>query len=204
MDNGYRFSDISILCRSNDEIFIFSQLLSLLEVNYNGETNPIKTISDAGLTLDLSSTILALTEFLRWEQNPKNGYFPVKMLYYLKTLGRITMNDFTAEVQEILAAKDKTAMSRIIDEKYGLNLTNARHLDLNLYHFCEHYLQEFSVEGKETDFLFNYLGECVGTMYKVSRHSKGNPREPEAHNSSFPKRPNVIFASAHPGWASLD
>lgn len=157
LDHGYQFSDITILCRGNKEIFKFSQVLGNLKVNKNGQEVYIKTISDSGLTLNLSSTILALTEFLRWQQNPKNNQFPVKMLYYLKELGRISIDDFTAEMLEMLVQQNKSDIEKFIQTKYNLDLNRNDLLELNLYHFIEHFLKLFSVEDKETDFLFNYL-----------------------------------------------
>ena len=162
LDNGFKFSDITILCRGNFDIFSFSQLLGNLKVNYHGEEVYIKTISESGLTLNLSATLLALTEFLRWEQNPKNLQFPVKMLYYLKVLGRINVEDFSAEMLEMLQLGNKSEMENFIFEKYGIDLKSKDLLQLNLYNFIEHFLQEFSVKGKETDFLFNYLEMLFG------------------------------------------
>lgn len=75
LDNGFTFSDITILCRGNNDIFNYSQLLGNLKVNYNGKETYIKTISEKGLTLDLSFTIKALIEFLKWEINPKTDSF---------------------------------------------------------------------------------------------------------------------------------
>ena len=162
LDNGYRFSDITILCRGNFDIFTFSQLLGNLKVNYKGEEVYIKTISESGLTLNLSLTLLALTEFLKWEENPKNFQFVVKMLYYLKVLGRIEMEDFSTEIMEILALKTKSEMEVLIAEKYDLKLQSKDLLQLNLYNFIEHFLHEFAVKDKETDFLFNYLEMLYG------------------------------------------
>ncbi|HQC06774.1 MAG TPA: UvrD-helicase domain-containing protein [Kaistella chaponensis] len=157
VDRGFSLSDITILCRGNFDIFSFSQLLGSLKINYHGKEEFIKTISDSGLTLNLSSTLKALTEFLRWEQNPKNYQFAVKMLYYLNVLGRIKIEDFTAEMVEMLQLENKSEMEVFIEKKYGIQLKNKHLLQLNLYNFIENYLQEFSVESKETDFLFNYL-----------------------------------------------
>ncbi len=162
LDNGYRFSDITILCRGNFDIFTFSQLLGNLKVNYKGEEVYIKTISESGLTLNLSLTLLALTEFLKWEENPKNFQFVVKMLYYLKVLGRIEMEDFSTEIMDILALKTKSEMEVLIAEKYALKLQSKDLLQLNLYNFIEHFLHEFAVKDKETDFLFNYLEMLYG------------------------------------------
>lgn len=173
VDNGFNLSDITILCRGNFDIFSYSKLLGNLKINYEGEQDYIKTISESGLTLNLSSTLKALTEFLRWEQNPKNFQFPVKMLYYLKVLGRITMVDFSAEVMELLKCATKAEMQEFIQEKYGLKLKNNDLLQLNLYHFIEHFLQEFSVQNQETDFLFNYL-EMV---YAYSQNSSSTLKE---------------------------
>lgn len=157
LDNGFRLSDITILCRGNFDIFNFSQMLGNLKINYQGKEDYIKTISESGLTLNLSSTLLALTEFLKWEEDPKNLQFPVKMLYYLKVLGRIEMNDFSSEIMEIISFKNKPEIQTFLAEKYGLQLSSESLLQLNLYNFVEHFLQEFSVQQKETDFLFNYL-----------------------------------------------
>lgn len=157
LDNGFRLSDITILCRGNFDIFNFTQLLGNLKINYQGKVDYIKTISESGLTLNLSSTLLALTEFLKWEEDPKNLQFPVKMLYYLKVLGRIEMNDFSSEVMEIISLKNKPEIHTFLAEKYDLQLSSEGLLQLNLYNFVEHFLQEFSVQQTETDFLFNYL-----------------------------------------------
>ena len=157
VDNGFSLSDITILCRGNFDIFSFSKLLGNLKIVYQGKLDYIKTISESGLTLDLSSTLKALTEFLRWEHNPKNAQFPVKMLYHLKVLGRIEIKDFSAEMMELLKLRTKPEIMVFIEEKYGLKLHNKDLLQLNLYHFIEHYLQEFTVQNKEADFLFNYL-----------------------------------------------
>lgn len=157
LDNSFRLSDITILCRGNFDIFNFSQMLGNLKINYQGKEDYIKTISESGLTLNLSSTLLALTEFLKWEEDPKNLQFPVKMLYYLKVLGRIEMNDFSSEVMEIISLKNKPEIQTFLAEKYDLQLSSEGLLQLNLYNFVEHFLQEFSVQQKETDFLFNYL-----------------------------------------------
>ena len=157
VDKGFKLSDITVLCRGNFDIFSFSQLLGNSKITYQGKEDYIKTISESGLTLNLSSTLLALTEFLRWEQNPKNFQFPVKMLYYLMVLGRIDVKDFSAEMMEMLAYTNKTEMQEFIAAKYGLQLSSKGLLQLNLYNFVEHFLQEFSVQNKETDFLFNYL-----------------------------------------------
>lgn len=157
IDNGFSLSDITILCRGNFDIFSFSQLLGNLKIDYLGKEDYIKTISESGLTLNLSATLKALTEFLRWEQNPKNYQFAVKMLYYLNALGRIKIVDFTAEMVEMLQFPNKSEMENFIQEKYGIKLKNKHLLELNLYNLIENYLQEFSVQNKETDFLFNYL-----------------------------------------------
>ncbi len=157
LDNGFSFSDITILCRGNNDIFNYSQLLGNLKVNYNGKETYIKTISEKGLTLDLSFTIKALIEYLKWEITPKNRQFLVKMMYFLQVSGRITMKDFTSEVRTILKLASKSEIENYIDVHYHLKLVQNDVPQLNLYNFIEYYIQEFSVEDKETDFLLNFL-----------------------------------------------
>ncbi|WP_313269765.1 UvrD-helicase domain-containing protein [Epilithonimonas vandammei] len=157
LDNGFTFSDITILCRGNNDIFNYSQLLGNLKVNYNGKETYIKTISEKGLTLDLSFTIKALIEFLKWEINPKNRQFLVKMMYFLNVSGRIKMNDFTSEIKTILSLESKKNIENYINAHYQIKLVQNDVPQLNLYNFIEYYIQEFSVENKEIDFLLNFL-----------------------------------------------
>lgn len=157
MDNGFTFSDITILCRGNNDIFNYSQLLGNLKVQYNGKETHIKTISEKGLTLDLSFTIKALIEYLKWEITPKNRQFLVKMMYFLNVSGRITMTDFTSEIKTILNLESKSKIENYIDTHYHIKLVQNDVPQLNLYNFIEYYVQEFSVENKETDFLLNFL-----------------------------------------------
>lgn len=157
LDNGFTFSDITILCRGNNDIFNYSQLLGNLKVRYKGEETHIKTISEKGLTLELSFTLKALIEFLKWEINPKNRQFLVKMMYFLKISGRISMPDFTAEMKAILSLQQKSEIEDYIRGKYGLQLIQNDVPQLNLYNYIEYYVQELAVAHKETDFLLNFL-----------------------------------------------
>ncbi len=157
LDNGFKFSDITILCRGNFDIFSYSQKLGNLKVNYHGEETNIKTISDKGLTLELSNTLKAVIEFLRWEINPKNKPCLIMMMYYLNTLGKIHMADFTLGMKEILDIEGHEEILQFIQQKYSLQLRQDHFPRFNLYNFIEYYINEFSVENKETDFLLNFL-----------------------------------------------
>ncbi|PWN60166.1 UvrD-helicase domain-containing protein [Chryseobacterium oncorhynchi] len=157
LDNGFKFSDITILCRGNFDIFSYSQKLGNLKANYHGEETNIKTISDKGLTLELSNTLKAVIEFLRWEINPKNKPCLIMMMYHLNTLGKIHMADFTLEMKEILDVEGHEEILQFIQQKYSLQLRQDNFPRFNLYNFIEYYINEFSVENKETDFLLNFL-----------------------------------------------
>ncbi|WP_326982061.1 UvrD-helicase domain-containing protein [Chryseobacterium sp. MYb264] len=157
LDHGFKFSDITILCRGNFDIFSYSQKLGNLKVMYRGEETNIKTISDKGLTLELSNTLKAVIEFLRWEVNPKNKPTLVMMMYYLNKLGRIQMPDFTLEMKEILEIESHADVILFIEDKYALKLKQENLPRFNLYNSVEYYINEFSVENKETDFLLNFL-----------------------------------------------
>lgn len=157
LDNGFKFSDITILCRGNFDIFSYSQKLGNLKVRYKGEETNIKTISDKGLTLELSNTLKAVIEFLKWETNPKNKPSLIMMMYYLNKLERIRMADFTLEMKEMLDLESHESAMEFIQQKYALQLKQDNFPRFNLYNFVEYYINEFSVENKETDFLLNFL-----------------------------------------------
>lgn len=157
INNGFKFSDVTILCRGNFDIFNYSQKLGNLKVNYNGAETYIKSISESGLTLELSYTLKALIEFLKWENNPKNKQFLVLMLYYLKELGRIKIDEFSEKMLELLKIESDEELLQHIDNQYNLKLKQKNSPKLNLYNYIEYFVKEFSVEGKETDFLLNFL-----------------------------------------------
>lgn len=157
LNNGFKFSDITILCRGNFDIFSYSQKLGNLKVTYRGEETNIKTISDKGLTLELSNTLQAVIEFLKWETNPKNKPNLIMMMYHLNTLGRVSMPDFTSEMKEILDVETHEEILQFLQQKYSLRLKQENFPRFNLYNFVEYYVNEFSIENKETDFLLNFL-----------------------------------------------
>jgi ATP-dependent exoDNAse (exonuclease V) beta subunit len=98
-----------------------------------------------------------LIQFLYWEIFPKNKRFLVKMMYELEKSGRVKMQDFSSEMQEILSLESKKDIEKFIQNKYGVALRQENFPHLNLYNFIEYYIHEFSVEQKETDFLLNFL-----------------------------------------------
>ncbi len=157
LDNGFSFSDITLLTRKNAHSLLFAKGLNNLKVNYKGEETNIRTISEEGLTLELSDTLQALMQFLNWKYQPDNQQFLVMMLFYLRRLGRVKILNFTEEITEILALKSTAEMIDTIKEKYGVVLAPDNPTQLNLYNLVEYYVNEFSVEGKETDFLLNFL-----------------------------------------------
>ncbi|MDO4225562.1 MAG: UvrD-helicase domain-containing protein, partial [Bergeyella zoohelcum] len=142
LDNGFSFSDITILCRYAKEIKQLSKILGSLEVSILGEKKHIKTISEKGLTLNLSLTLKAVMEYLNWEIQPENKQFLVKALYYLNQLGRIEIKDFTEEVATILALENDDKIAEEIEKKYGLKLNQSHRHHLNLYNHIEYIVTE--------------------------------------------------------------
>ncbi|GAB1356910.1 UvrD-helicase domain-containing protein [Cloacibacterium normanense] len=193
INNGFEFSDITILCRGNNDIFNFSKLLGNLKVNYKGEETYIKTISEKGLTLELSGTLRALIQFLYWETFPKNRRFLVKMMYELEKSGRITMQDFSVEMKQILDIENKKDIETFIKEKYGLALKQEDFPHLNLYNFIEYYIHEFSVKDKETDFLLNFLELLYNYTQNAGATLKDflNFWEEEGKNTSIQASENI-------------
>lgn len=193
INNGFEFSDITILCRGNNDIFNFSKLLGNLKVIYKGEETYIKTISEKGLTLELSGTLRALIQFLYWETLPKNRRFLVKMMYELEKSGRITMQDFSVEIKQILDIENKKDIETFIKEKYGVALKQEDFPHLNLYNFIEYYIHEFSVKDKETDFLLNFLELLYNYTQNAGATLKDflNFWEEEGKNTSIQASENI-------------
>jgi len=157
LDNGFRFSDITVLCRGNFDIFSYSQKLGGLKVRYRGQETNVKTISEKGLTLELSNTLKAVIEFLKWESNPKNRPNLIMMMYHLNSLGRIRMPDFTLEMKEILGIESHEEVLAFLEAHYCIKLKQDLLPRFNLYNYIEFYINEFSFEDREKDFLLNFL-----------------------------------------------
>lgn len=157
LDRGYHLSDITILCRGNNDILNFSRILGTLKVQYQHEEIFLKTISEKGLTLEFSSTLLGVMAYLEWHNNPQNTQALVSALYYLQNLGRISMPHFTLGVLEVLHEKTKDQIEIFLEKTYGLSVRQDHLTKLNLYHFVEFFVLEFSVEGREVDFVLNFL-----------------------------------------------
>jgi len=172
INNGFSFSDIAILCRKKSEIIKFSQLLSKTQVNYLGEKTFIKTISDDGLSLNLSSCVNAIIEYISWIAFPKNEKHLAMCLYYLDQYERIKINDFAAEITEILQYKNIEIIIKNIENKYGIKFPLYAN-SINNFNFIENVLQEFCIEGRETDYLLNFL-ELAYDFYQNSKLSLNN------------------------------
>ena len=167
LDNGFKFSDICILCRGNFDIFNYSQLLGNQEVQYHGGKTFIKTISEKGLTLNLSKTLKALILFLQWSITPKNKGYLVMMMYWLNQSGRIKIHEFSTEMLEVLEQNSQNELIDFIQNKYGISLSFSHLPRLNLYNFVEHFVNEFLVKEKETDFILNFLE----MLYAFTQHN---------------------------------
>ncbi|RQP10443.1 MAG: DNA helicase UvrD [Chryseobacterium sp.] len=171
--NGFSFRDITLLCRGNKDIFRFSQLLSNMKVSIDGTEQYIPTLSDRGLTLNLSPTLNGLISYLQWYSNPDNRRHLTMMLYYLNRSGRITLTDFTAETQLLLAETEAAAITDRLAQVYDLDLSLRPHNRLNLYTFVEHYLQLFSIAGQETEYLLTFLE----MLYAFSRNKNASLKD---------------------------
>lgn len=193
LDHGFSFSDITILCRNNFDIFNYSQKLGSLKVTKDGMETNIKTISESGLTLDISNTLNAVIHFLRSEATPNNHQFLVMMMYYLNVLGRIEIKDFTAEILNILTLSSRAEMISYIAEKYRLKLIQDGMPRLNLYNYVEFFVKEFSVEKKETDFVFNFLEILYGFTQNSGAGMKDFIRfwDEEAHKKTIQASENI-------------
>ncbi len=193
VDNGFDFSDITILCRTGKEIQKYVQYLGSKKISYKGKETYIKTISERGLTLDLSNTLNAVVEYLRWENQPKNLQFPVKMLYFLNELGRIYIEDFTEAMLEMLEDKSPEKIIAFIHEKFGVKLRRGDIPQLNIYNNIEYLVREFSVAGKETDFSLNFLEMLYNFTQKSGVTTKDflNYWDEEGHKISIQASENI-------------
>lgn len=193
LNNGYNLSDITILCRDGKEIQALVQQLSSKKVMYQGNTIYIKTISEKGLTLDLSYTLKALINFLKWEIQPKNKQYLAKALYWLNLLGKIRMEDFTLELEEILKNESPTNIRKQLKNKYSLILNKSEVQNLSLFNYIEYYLHRFIVPEKETNYILNFLE----LLYNYSQNSNSTIKDfikywdEEAHETSIQASENI-------------
>ena len=89
----FHLSDISILCRSNDECNLISDYLIENNINVN---------SDEMLYLDKSTEACFIVDLLRLIHNPKNKYTKLKVLKYLSRCLDVDASKFILDYKEIL------------------------------------------------------------------------------------------------------
>ena len=92
----FDLSDISILCRSNDECNLISDHLIENNINVN---------SDEMLYLDKSAEVCFIVDLLRLICNPKNKYTKLKVLKYLSKCLEVDASKFLVDNTEISVEK---------------------------------------------------------------------------------------------------
>jgi len=92
----FDLSDISILCRSNDECNLISDHLIENNINVN---------SDEMLYLDKSAEACFIVDLLRLICNPKNKYTKLKVLKYLSKCLEVDASKFLVDNKEISVEK---------------------------------------------------------------------------------------------------
>ncbi len=167
LNNGYSFSDITILCSQNNQIAFFAKSLGLLQVDYNGNPTPIKTLSEKGLTLGSSLTLQAIIEFLSFQNKPSQKQHLVKCLYFLNLLGRIRIQDFSSEMHTLVNLPD-IEVEPYIESHYQLKLQASGLSSLSLYTYIEYYTQEFSHNYEEQGYILTFLEEVSKISYNQS------------------------------------
>lgn len=170
LHDGYTLSDITILLRSNSDIRYFAQALGKMLIIENGTETYISTLSDQGLTLDLSSTILALIEYLQWELQPQKTENLINFLYYLNQTGKLDFKDFTQETLHILNLTDKHSILKYLREHHDIELPLYIKPSIALYSTIESLLHKLSVPGVETIYILNFLE----TVYNFSQARSAN------------------------------
>ncbi|NHW59001.1 DNA helicase UvrD, partial [Escherichia coli] len=109
------------------------------------------------LSLDLSKTLLATIEYLKWENDTANYDSLMRALYHLNSLGRININLFSEEMTNLLELKTSDAILEELNKQYGIELNHQHYLHLNLYNRIEYLVKQFAVPQQETDFILNFL-----------------------------------------------
>ena len=193
LQNGFRFSDMVVLVTKNDESKVLSEALSRKKVLVDGRETYIKTVSEKGLVLGLSPTLLAVTQLLYWQQNPQDKAPFSMMIYYLAKSGRISISQFTEEVSTLLDFRDPEKIAAALKDRYSVQITPSKQLHLNLYNYLEFYVKEFSVPGQETDFCMNYLELAFNFSQNAGFGLKDWLRywEEEAQNMAIQQAENI-------------
>lgn len=191
LDHGFQLSDIAILCRGNNEITQFARLLSEKTVNIDGTPVYIKTLSEKGLTLDLSPTLNAIINYLTWYLLPQNKQALTLMLYHLNQSGRISIADFSQTIIELTTLSTADILTRLHKE-YSLAPAFQKG-KLNRYSFIESIMREFALPEKEIDYCNSFL-ELLHDYFQNSTASLKDFLkywEDEGHNKNIQSSENI-------------
>ena len=110
----FHLSDISILCRSNDECNLISDYLIENNINVN---------SDEMLYLDKSIEACFVVDLLRLIYNPKNKYTKLKVLKYLSRCLEVDASKFLFDNKEI-------SVEQLFEEFFNQNFEKLKPLTI--------------------------------------------------------------------------
>ncbi|MDY6026241.1 UvrD-helicase domain-containing protein [Bergeyella zoohelcum] len=171
VNNGYALKDITILCRNTDDIFHLITLLSQRKIQYENQEIFIKTLSERGLTLDISHTLNALIHFLKWNTNTKREQDFILMLHHLNQIKRINFQDFTEESLALLQLDTQVRLEKLKTD-WNLHLSEVNGQHFNLYNSVENLIHQMKMEGTEGDFILSFLEE----VYSFSQNTSATPK----------------------------
>ena len=162
INDGYLYSDISILTRNNKEITKIATYLT---------ENGIPIISSESLLLKHSSTIQFLLNNLLILQNEYNHFAKANFLEYLVT-NKIIVHNTISSHQFISDNAQKTNRElQAILQKCGINFDLEKLRNINLYELIERLIRVFNLHKNNNiyinfflDFVFDYSINCNNSI----------------------------------------
>ncbi|MDR1876659.1 MAG: UvrD-helicase domain-containing protein [Flavobacteriaceae bacterium] len=150
LSNGFSFKDIAILVRNKKHSFPIVD--KVVERGF-----PILT--EEALLISSSPAVQTIISALRWIANPQDKEQLVRMLYQLWSLGKIQLEDFTAEMFKI---KDLTFTEVLtyLKKELNLELRHQQAKNLSFFDFAEEFISSLKF-GKEEDLYISALLDMI-------------------------------------------
>lgn len=143
-DLGYRYSDITVLARSNNILAELSQYIAAHDAE-------VRVVSSESFLLSNSRRVTLLWDMLHYLLNPKDRSMEGLVLRHLMAIGRLP-----ADSMERKIGHPESMVETLLSEQ-GYSLQCEALLDMDLYDCCETIVRELDLATDETAYIATFL-----------------------------------------------
>jgi ATP-dependent exoDNAse (exonuclease V) beta subunit len=161
LEDGYRYRDIGLLCRSNDQAGMLASFML---------RQGIPVISAESLLLNAQPVVLFMLALLAYIRDGGDDVSRASVVRYLAYSGRISSEDLHAQLDK---AREKNSKFSDYLLSLGYDLAPARLIRMSLYDLCEELVRIFNLQKPADPYIQFFLDAVRNYICKKNGHIGG-------------------------------